>query len=316
MNSAIDILQACPLPPGLTQQLPALGNVTVLSDQTDATEFLANHGARFSVLVTSGLLATNNAIIASLPRLQAVCSMGVGYETIDIAAAQARGIGVSNTPDVLNDCVADLAMGLLLDVVRGISASDRHVRRGDWVRQGPSPVTTKVSGKRLGLVGMGRIGQAIAQRAQGFNLDIRYNSRTPRPQLAWQHEPNLRALAEWCDFLVVACSGGADTHHLIHAEILHALGPQGYLVNIARGSVVDEAALVHALTTGQLGGAGLDVFDDEPQVPAALLDLDNVVLQSHMGSGTRETRKAMADLVVQNARSFLETGRLLTPVTG
>lgn len=315
MTTTPNLLQACPLPPVLAQRLPELGPVTRLYEQADPAAFLAEHGAQFNLLITSGMVANNNALIASLPKLQAVCSMGVGYETIDVAAANARGVVVSNTPDVLNDCVADLAIGLLLDVVRGISASDRHVRRGDWPAQGPSPVTTKVSGKRLGLLGIGRIGQAIARRAQAFDLDIRYNSRSARPNLPWQHEGSLTALAEWCDFLVVACSGGPETYHLVSREVLSALGPNGYVVNIARGSVIDEKALVELLSAGQLGGAGLDVFEEEPAVPEALFKMDNVVLQSHMGSGTRETRKAMADLVFDNAASFIREGRLLTPIS-
>lgn len=314
MTTTHKILQACPLPPVLAQRLPELGPVTRLYEQADPAAFLSEQGAQFTLLLTSGLVANNNSIISSLPNLQAVCSMGVGYETIDVEAARTRGIVVSNTPDVLNDCVADLAIGLLLDVVRGISASDRHVRRGDWPRKGPSPVTTKVSGKRLGLLGIGRIGQAIAKRAQGFDLEIRYNSRSPKPNLPWQHEASLTALAEWCDFLIVACSGGPSTYHLVSREVLTALGPKGYVINIARGPVIDEKAMVELLSSGQLGGAGLDVFEEEPKVPEELFAMDNVVLQSHMGSGTLETRKAMADLVFDNAASFLREGRLITPI--
>jgi lactate dehydrogenase-like 2-hydroxyacid dehydrogenase len=204
-------------------------------------------------------------------------------------------------------------MGLLIDVARGVTAADRHVRRGDWVAKGPPAPATRVSGKRLGLLGMGRIGQAIAPRAAGFSMDIRYHSRTPKPALPWRHEASLLQLAEWADFLVVVCAGGVETRHLVSADVLRALGPEGFLVNVARGSIVDQDALVAALQAGRLGGAALDVFEDEPQVPTELMALDNVVLLPHVGSATRETRRAMAELVLGNVRSFLESGRLLTP---
>ena len=210
--------------------------------------------------------------------------------------------------------MADLAIGLLIDVVRGISASDRHVRRGDWPRVGPTMPSTRVSGKRLGMLGMGRVGQVIARRAIGFNMEIRYHTRTAKPELPWQHEPSLIALAQWCDFLIVACPGSPETFHLVSAEVLKALGPNGYLVNVARGSVVDEQALVAALGSGQLGGAGLDVFENEPEVPAQLLSNERVVVLPHVGSATRETRAAMCQLVLSNVEGFLSEGRLVTPV--
>ncbi len=313
-HTAHSLLQAGPLPPVLAARLAELAPVAVLSEAPDPQAFLAERGAEFTVLVTTGTLGASADLIAALPHLKAICSLGVGYDAIDLGAARARGVVVSNTPDVLNDCVADLAMGLLIDTVRGLSASDRHVRRGDWPRQGPTAPTTRVSGKRLGLLGMGRIGQAIARRATGFGMDIRYNSRTPKSGLAWSHEPSLTELARWCDFLVVACTGGPETRHLVSAEVLQALGPQGHVVNIARGSVIDEAALVKALADGQIAGAGLDVFEHEPEVPAALIAMDNVVLLPHVGSGTRETRQAMAALVLDNLRSFLANGRLVTEV--
>ena len=279
----------------------------------DPAAYLASHGAGFQALVTTSKNGADGALMDALPNLKAIAHFGVGYDTVDVAAAAQRGIAVSNTPDVLNDCVADVTIGLLIDAARGLSASDRFVRRGDWLK-GPFPLTTRVSGKRLGIAGLGRIGQAIAKRALGFDMDIRYHSRQPVAGVAFRHEPSLAALAQWCDFLVVMVSGGPATRHLVSAEVIRALGPQGYLVNVSRGSVVDEAALVDALVNGRIAGAGLDVFEDEPRVPQALLPLDNVVLLPHLASGTRETRQAMADLVVANLHSFFEQGRLLTPV--
>ncbi|ARP55350.1 2-hydroxyacid dehydrogenase [Alcaligenes faecalis] len=308
------ILQACPLPPPLAAKLPSLCQTELLSDAPDQAAFLRERGGEFTVLITTGTQGADKALIDALPNLQAICSLGVGYDAIDLDAVRARGVMLSNTPDVLNDCVADLAIGLLIDVVRGISASDRHVRRGDWPRVGSTMPSTRVSGKRLGMLGMGRVGQVIARRASGFDLDIRYHTRTAKPELPWQHEPSLIALAQWCDFLIVACPGSPQTFHLVSAEVLKALGPDGYLVNVARGSVVDEQALIAALESGQLGGAGLDVFENEPEVPAQLLSNERVVVLPHVGSATRETRAAMCELVLKNVESFITEGHLVTPV--
>jgi hydroxypyruvate reductase len=310
------ILQAGPLPPALSNLLAQACETHVLGSEADPDAFLAAHGGEFTLVVTNATAGASAALMARLPRLQAICSIGVGTDAIDLGAAKARGIVVSNTPDVLNDCVADLALGLLIDVARGLSAADRHVRRGDWLAKGPIPPGTRVSGKRLGLLGMGNIARAIARRAAGFSMDIRYHCRTPKPALAWPYEPSLLELAGWADFLVVACSGGAETRHLVSAEVLRALGPKAFLVNVARGSVIDEAAMVDALQRGGLGGAALDVFENEPQVPASLVAMDNVVLVSHIGSATRETRQAMVELVLGNVRSFLDSGHVLTEVAG
>ncbi|MBX6962717.1 2-hydroxyacid dehydrogenase [Alcaligenes faecalis] len=308
------ILQACPLPPPLVGKLPALCPVETLSDAPDQAAFLREHGAEFTVLITTGTQGADKALIDALPNLKAICSLGVGYDAIDLDAVRARGVMLSNTPDVLNDCVADLAMGLLIDTVRGISASDRHVRRGDWPRVGPTMPSTRVSGKRLGMLGMGRVGQVIARRAIGFDMEIRYHTRSAKPELPWQHEPSLLALAQWCDFLIVACPGSPETYHLVSAEVLKALGPNGYLINVARGSVVDEKALVAALENSHLGGAGLDVFENEPEVPVELLSNERVVVLPHVGSATRETRAAMCELVLRNVERFVREGSLVAPV--
>ena len=303
------LLQAGPLLPALEQALAARYAVQRLSDQTDPQAFLAAQGADFDGYVTSAVMGLDAARLAQLPRLQVVSSFGVGLDRIDLAAAAACGVQVGFTPGVLDDCVADQAFALLLDTMRRLSAADRFVRRGDWPA-GPFGLSRRVSGARLGLVGFGRIGQTIARRASGFDMAVRYHSRRPVEGSACPHEPSLHALAAWADVLVVITAGGAATRHLIDRAVLEALGPKGFLVNVARGSVVDEAALVEALQDGRLAGAGLDVFADEPRVPEALRGLDNVVLTPHIASATRETRQAMADRVIDNLEGFFRDGRV------
>lgn len=303
------LLQAGPLLPALEQALAARYAVQRLSDQTDPQAFLAAQGADFDGYVTSAVMGLDAARLAQLPRLQVVSSFGVGLDRIDLAAAAACGVQVGFTPGVLDDCVADQAFALLLDTMRRLSAADRFVRRGDWPA-GPFGLSRRVSGARLGLVGFGRIGQTIARRASGFDMAVRYHSRRPVEGSACPHEPSLHALAAWADVLVVITAGGAATRHLIDRAVLEALGPKGFLVNVARGSVVDEAALVEALQAGRIAGAGLDVFADEPRVPEALRGLDNVVLTPHIASATRETRQAMADRVIDNLEGFFRDGRV------
>jgi lactate dehydrogenase-like 2-hydroxyacid dehydrogenase len=299
--------------PALQKALADRFDRHVLTAQPDASKFLAAEGASFSALVTTSKNGADAALMDALPNLKAITHFGVGYDTVDVAAASKRGIPVSNTPDVLNDCVADLAMGLLIDAARGMSASDRFVRRGEWLKT-QFPLTTRVSGKRLGIVGLGRIGRTIARRASGFDMEVRYHSRRPVEGVAFAHEPSLIELAQWSDFLMIVVSGGASTRHLISAEVIAALGPKGFLINVSRGSVVDEAALLDALTQRRIAGAGLDVFEDEPKVPEVFMKLDNAVLLPHMASGTHETRQAMADLVLANLDALFKTGRLVTPV--
>ena len=275
--------------------------------EADPQAFLARHGGEFTGYVCSARHGADAAMIAALPNLRVISSFGVGLDAVDLDAARARGIAVGYTPDVLNDCVADTAMLLLLDVARGGSAADRFVRRGDWLK-GAFPLATRVSGKRLGILGLGRIGGAIARRAAGFDMQIRYHNRRAVAGSPYGYAASLLELAQWADFLVVASAGGAQSRGLVSAEILDALGPQGFLVNIARGTVVDERALVKALSEKRIAGAGLDVYEDEPNVPPALLALDNVVLLPHVASATHETRQAMADLVLDNLASFFSSG--------
>ncbi len=307
----IALLNVGKLPPALLARLGQTYALTTLADEADPAQFLADHAGRFTALVTSAAVGVSSALVECLPQLKVISSFGVGLDKMDVAHAQARGIAVGYTPDVLNDCVADIAFGLLIDVARGMGAADRFVRAGRWP-QSVFPLGRKVSGARLGMVGMGRIGRTIAKRSQGFEMDVRYHTRTPLSGLPWQHEPALTELARWADFLVVITAGGAGTRHLVNSAVLDALGPDGFLINVARGSVVDETALIAALQTQRIAGAGLDVFADEPHVPQALMQLDNVVLLPHIASATRETRQAMADRVFDNLQAFFAEGRLLS----
>ena len=305
------VLNTGRLPPALMARLAAQYALHDLNAEPDRAAFLAARGGDFKAVVTSAGVGIDGVLMAALPNLRVISSFGVGLDKIDLAAAPARGIAVGYTPDVLNDCVADTAFGLLIDVARGFSAADRFVRRGDWLR-GQFQLTRKVSGARLGLVGMGRIGRTIARRSTGFEMDVRYHSRKPVADVPWTHEPSLIDLARWADFLVLITAGGAGTRHLVNAAVLDALGPEGYLINVARGSVVDESALIAALSHKRIAGAGLDVFENEPNVPPALMTLDNVVLLPHVASATHQTRQAMADRVFDNLHSYFASGRLLS----
>lgn len=283
-------------------------------DAADPEAVLQQYRNDITVMLSSALTPTPAELIDQLPNLRAICSVGVGYDSIDVRHAQSKGIQVSNTPDVLNDCVADMAWALILGVARNIAGGDRYVRAGQWRIDTMPPLSTKVTGKKLGIVGLGRVGQAVAERAAGFKMPVRYHNRNKRDDVPWKYVPTLLELAAWADILVLATVGGAATRHLVDRPILDALGPQGILVNIARGSVVDEAALVLALQEGRLGAAGLDVFESEPLVPDPLKTLDNVLLQPHTASATVETRRDMFNLVVDNAIAFAQTGKVITAV--
>ncbi|SDG48464.1 Lactate dehydrogenase [Pseudomonas benzenivorans] len=307
------VLQLGPLSERCNQALAAAYAVTPLWLQADPQALLREQGGRFELLVTSARFGCTAAQLAQLPSLKAICSFGVGHDAIAVEVARARGIQVSSTPEVLTDCVADLAMGLIIDCARRLSAADRFVRAGAWA-DGAFGLGRKVSGKRLGIVGLGRIGEAVVRRASGFGMPLRYHNRTPLADCPHAYEASLVELARWADFLVLTCPGGAATRQLIGREVLEALGPAGILINVARGSVVDEAALLAALRCGALGGAGLDVYEHEPQVPAALRELDNVVLLPHIGSASEETRLQMEQQLLANLQAFVERGQLLTPV--
>jgi len=264
-------------------------------------------------VLTTGTVGVTTALVAALPALELVCVNGVGVDALPLALLAGKGIRVTNTPGVLTDDVADFAVTLLLSTVRRLPQLDRYVRDGRWPAKAPLTQARSLKGKVAGIVGFGRIGQAVAQRLQGFGMEIRYYQRSPGPAPE-RRSGSLLALARESDMLVLCMPGGADTRRMIDARVLEALGPEGTLVNIARGSVVDEAALVAALRDGRLGAAGLDVFEDEPNVPAALFGLDNVVLTPHVGSFTVEARRAMGRLAVANLAAHFSGEPLPTPV--
>lgn len=264
------------------------------------------------VAVVGGAHQVGSKVMDALPDVRAIVNFGVGHDNIDVAEAGRRGIAVSNTPDVLTDAVADLTVALVLDLLRGVTAADRFVRRGAWP-EGAFPLGRDVRGVKVGVLGLGRIGTAVAHRLEAFGVELGYHSRSVK-DVAWPRLDSAQALAAWSEVLIVLTPGGSETEHLVDAGVLAALGPEGLLVNVARGSVVDEAALISALEDGVIAGAGLDVFADEPHVPDALLRRDDVVLLPHIGSATTETREAMAQLVIDNVTAFLERGELVTPV--
>jgi lactate dehydrogenase-like 2-hydroxyacid dehydrogenase len=271
-------------------------------------------GPGITAAITGGGEGIDAATIDACPDLKLIAVCAVGYDKTDVAHAHARGIAVTNTPDVLTDDVADLALALMLSVARKIPMHDHYVREGRWVREGTPPLTRKLTGQKIGILGLGRIGLAIAERVKPIAGEIAYYARSEKAGVDWRFFADPVALAEWADVLVVAVAGGKATAGLVSREVIAALGPEGVLINIARGSVVDEPALVEALVSGKLGGAGLDVFADEPHVPEALLGLESVVLLPHQGSATRETRAAMARLTLDNVEAFFAGKPLLTEV--
>lgn len=316
MNNNVAVLQVGPLMQTVQDTVANVyGAVRLPASAADEAEFLEQRGHTFDVAVTSGRFGVGTELMRALPNLRAVVNFGVGYDTTDTRQAAERGIAVSNTPDVLNDCVADTAVALYVDVLRRTSAADRYVRRGDWARKGNFPLATKASGKRVGILGLGRIGKVIARRLEGFDCTINYHNRKKAPGVPYEYASSPVELARNADVLIVAAAGGPESVHVVDHDVIEALGPNGYLINIARGSVVNEQALVAALLDGRLGGAGLDVFADEPKVPQDLLSMDNVVLLPHLGSGTNETRAAMAELTLANLAQFAADGTLVTPVS-
>ncbi|MBV7519347.1 2-hydroxyacid dehydrogenase [Ensifer sp. ENS12] len=255
------------------------------------------------------------ALMDVLPQLEIIANFGVGYDGVEVAHAAAKGIAVSNTPDVLTEEVADTAVGLLLNTLRQLPQAEQWLRQGRWSREGAfslSPLSLR--GRSVGLYGLGRIGLSIARRLEAFGVSIAYHTRSPREGLPYAYHPTLVGLAAAVDTLIVIVPGTEATRHTVNAEVLVALGGNGVLINVGRGSTVDEAALIAALQKGVIAGAGLDVFENEPQVPDALMALPNVSLLPHVASASVVTRNAMADLVVDNIAAWFATGRALTPV--
>ncbi|WP_313811363.1 2-hydroxyacid dehydrogenase [Glutamicibacter sp.] len=308
------ILRVGPVNPAVAHVLDDEFNARVLPLAEQRQKFLNEVGDQIRIAVCSGKIGVDSELMQALPNLEAIINFGVGYDATDVAQAQERGIPMSNTPDVLTDCVADTALGLYLNTLRRLSDAERFVRAGSWAAGENFKLTTRASGRKVGILGLGRIGQAIASRLLGFGCEIHYHSRAPKNSSGFAYHASAVELAEATDVLIVAAAGGPETAGLVDAEVLKAVGPDGFIINIARGSVIDEPALIKALQRGVIAGAGLDVFAHEPHIPAGLLELDNVVLLPHLGSGTVETRADMASLTLANLRSYLADRTLVTPI--
>jgi lactate dehydrogenase-like 2-hydroxyacid dehydrogenase len=277
----------------------------------DKDAFIKQHAPKATVLMAGA--PVDAALLDKLPNLKYIASMGAGYDKIDVETAKKRGIVISNTPHVTDGCVADMAMALLLAHGRHIVQGDKFARSGAWLKGG-YPLVPRVWGRRMGILGLGRIGLAIAKRAAAFDMPIAYHNRKPRTDVPYWYYPNLVDMARDVDILMVATPGGEGTHHIVTAEVIKALGPKGLIVNIARGSIIDELAMVKALKDGTLGGAALDVFEFEPKMPEELQKLENVVLMPHRGGGTYETWEDACDMVRDNIFAYLKTGKPLTPI--
>jgi lactate dehydrogenase-like 2-hydroxyacid dehydrogenase len=284
-------------------------------EATDRDAFLAQVGPSIRAIATRGDLGASEAMIAACPKLELISVFGVGYDAVHLPSCRARGIRLTNTPDVLTDDVADLAVAMLLALVRRVVPADAWVRSGDWAAKGSPPLTRKVSGTRAGILGLGRIGAAIARRCQGFGMQIAYSARSPKPGAeGWTYIPDAVELARNCDHLFVALAATPETRHIVNARVLQALGPEGTLTNISRAANVDETALQDALEGGKIAGAALDVFEGEPNLNPRFLTAPNILLQPHHGSGTVDTRKAMGKLMRDNLTAHFAGQPLLTPV--
>ncbi|NML91649.1 MULTISPECIES: 2-hydroxyacid dehydrogenase [unclassified Sphingobium] len=312
-NPLIPIVAYGPLYPYLDDALAQRFAVHAVAADTDP-DALPPQVREARALVSFGAVGASAAIMDALPKLEMIGLFSVGYDKVDVDHARSRGIRVTNTPDVLTDDVADLAVGLLYATVRNIAANDRQVRAGDWARGAKPALSGRVTGKRIGILGLGRIGRAIARRLEPVAGEILYHNRRPAADGAYRYIADPLDFARQSDVVIVATSGGPEARRLVDAAMLDALGPDGVIINISRGSVIDEEALVAALAERRIGGAGLDVFANEPHVPEALFAMDHVVLQPHQGSATVETRKAMADLVLANLDAWAAGEPLLTPV--
>jgi len=303
----IDILQLVPLRPEVQKELAARYRLHGKADFDKVAGIVRG-------CVTNGHSGPPPDMIDRMPKLEVIASASVGYDGIPVEYARSKGIPVTNTPDVLNDDVADLAIGLMIMTARNLVTTDRYVRSGRWPKEGEYPLAKRASGKRVGILGMGRIGKEIGKRAEAMNNTVAYHSRRPVADVSWRHYPDLVELAKNSDFLIVIIPATPQTAKIVNKAVIEALGPTGILVNVARGAVVDEDALVEALVSGKLGGAGLDVFANEPQVPEVLFGMDNVVLQPHVGSATHETRRAMSQLVLDNLDAHFAGKPLLTEI--
>ncbi|RCS23873.1 2-hydroxyacid dehydrogenase [Phyllobacterium salinisoli] len=306
------VLVVGPLHPHAAERLGKAFRIETL-DKGDPALVTPELAARVRGVAANAVI--DGPFIDALPNLEIIANFGVGYDKVDAVHAESASVMVTNTPDVLTEEVADTAVGLLLDTVRELPQAQAWLRAGKWASQGNYPLTKlSLRGRRAGIFGLGRIGKAVGRRIEAFGLPIAYYNRNKADGVAYDYYPSLLALAEAVDTLIVIAPGGAGTEKAINAEVLRALGPDGVLINIGRGSVVDEDALIEALGNGTIAAAGLDVFADEPHVPQALIDLPNATLLPHVGSASQATRQAMADLVVDNLIGWFRDGAPLTPV--
>lgn len=313
-SDATEILMTGPLMAYAADQLKARFTVHELWKAEDKAAFLREISGRVrGIAAGGGHNRVDGALFDALPKLEVISSFGVGYDHVDAAEAGRRGLVVTNTPDVLTDEVADLALGLLISTVRQLPQVDRYLREGKWLK-GAYPLTTSLRGRKVGIVGLGRIGKAVAHRIEAFGLPVAYHGRSRQADVAYRYYPSLVEMAQDVDTLISVAPGGASTHHIINAEVLKALGPNGIVVNVGRGTVIDEKALIEALQNKTILSAGLDVFEDEPRVPAELIAIEHAVLLPHVGSASVHTREAMGQLLVDNLSAWFEGKGPLTPV--
>jgi len=308
-----EILQIAPMMPHVEAALNDAYKVHRYWEADDRAALLAEAGPSIRAVATDGHHGLAPEVMDALPALEIISSYGVGYDAIDIPTCKARDLRVTNTPDVLNDAMAEITVGLMVALCRRIPQSDRFVRQGEWPGGGFG-LTGELTGAHAGILGLGRIGSEIARRLQAFKMRISYHGRREQPFVPYAYYPDLEDMARDVDWLIVIAPGSPETRGIVSRQVMEALGPDGALVNVARGSLVDEAAMVELLRSGKLGSAALDVFEDEPRVPEALLSMDNVVLSPHQGSATRKTRGAMGDLVVRNLAAHFAGDPLPTPV--
>jgi lactate dehydrogenase-like 2-hydroxyacid dehydrogenase len=309
-----DLLLIGPATQRMRDAMASEFTVHELFTMDDQQGWLAEHGATVVAVATDGHYGVKPDVMAHLPNVKVISCYGVGYDNIDAKGCAARGILVAHTPNVLNAEVANTAILLWLATSRRLVRDDRYIREGRWAREGAAPLTRSVENRKVGILGLGRIGEEIAQRLQIFGAEIAYHSRNEKPGVPYRYYADLVSMARDVDTLICITPGGAATRHLVNRAVLDALGPDGTLINVGRGTVVDEAEMVKALQEGRLGNAGLDVFEAEPKVPEALFPMENVTLLPHVGSATVETRQAMGDLVTDNLSRYLKDGTVISPV--
>ncbi|RIX81283.1 2-hydroxyacid dehydrogenase [Acidovorax cavernicola] len=312
MSTKIPLLVLNSLSSAHQAQIAEVYDMTYAFGDAERAAAIAEHGKKFRAVLTIGVIGLTPAEIEAMPALELVCCMGAGYEGVPLDATRARGIATANGAGTNDDCVADHAFGLLISIVREFRTLDRLCREGVWREAIPQP--PNVSGKKLGILGMGTIGQKIAKRAAAFDMEVGYHNRKPKDGVTQRYFDDLKSLATWADFLVLAAPGGPATKHLVNAEVLDALGPQGYLVSIGRGSVVDTEALAAALREKRIAGAGLDVYESEPKRPEPLIGLDNVLLTPHMAGWSPEATQKSVDHFLANAEGHFAGRGVLTPI--